>query len=336
MASKILLAVLAVVAVAAALVVLLYSYSIYSGIGFLLNPPEGLSVGYILLIAFILGILHGITPDEHTWPITFSYAVGSYSTKKGMKAGFTFSAGFTMQRALLTTLGFVGLAAIYKAYDLNGPVYIAVGVAMLVAGAYVLNRMRDLHIPFDLLLGGKSHHSTKSAIMHVHEREREIPARMALVHGLIAGFGFGAYATIITFVLAPQVPGIIYAPLVGAAFGIGTMVLQVAFGAIFATLAKTKKISDKEVAAIGRKTAGNTLFYGGIAFAAIGALIIMFPLVDGLAISTGNPIPNLDSVSVATFLVIFVVGVIGFGSLASAMRAAMRKPNSRKPGGRRG
>jgi len=41
-------------------------------------------------------MLHGITPDEHTWPITFSYAVGEYSTRGGMKAGFLFSLGFTI------------------------------------------------------------------------------------------------------------------------------------------------------------------------------------------------------------------------------------------------
>lgn len=77
----------------------------------LLNPPAGLTLLTILSVAFILGLLHGATPDEHTWPITFSYAVGSYSTKRGMKAGFVFSLGFMVQRALLTTLGFLGLAA---------------------------------------------------------------------------------------------------------------------------------------------------------------------------------------------------------------------------------
>jgi len=80
----------------------------------LLNPPSGLHLGEILLISFILGILHGATPDEHTWPITFSYAVGKYSTRGGMKTGFLFSLGFTAQRALLTTLGYLGLAQIYN------------------------------------------------------------------------------------------------------------------------------------------------------------------------------------------------------------------------------
>ena len=109
-------------------------------LAYILNPTAGLTLGAIVLISFILGILHGTTPDEHTWPITFSYAVGSYSTSKGMKAGFVFSAGFTLQRAFLTTLGFLGLAAIYKAYNLDGPVYVIVGIVMAIAGAYILNK----------------------------------------------------------------------------------------------------------------------------------------------------------------------------------------------------
>ncbi|MCL5412419.1 MAG: hypothetical protein M1474_02135, partial [Candidatus Marsarchaeota archaeon] len=42
-------------------------------------------------------------------------------------------------------------------------------------------------------------------------------------------------------------------------------------------------------------------------------------------ISTGNPIPNLDAVGVATFLVLFVVGVIGIGSLVLGFREMSKK-----------
>ena len=48
-----------------------------------------------LITAFALGLVHGITPDEHTWPITFSYAVASHSTKRGLLAGLIFSVAFT-------------------------------------------------------------------------------------------------------------------------------------------------------------------------------------------------------------------------------------------------
>ncbi|GGT90372.1 hypothetical protein GCM10007116_05230 [Sulfodiicoccus acidiphilus] len=235
-----------------------------------------------------------------------------------MKAGFLFSTGFTAQRALLTTLGFVGLAAFYQRYNLDGPVYIVVGVVMAVAGSYVL-KGRYIHLPVDKLLGGNPHHtSSASRVSEDMAHNREVPLKMTVLHGLIAGFGFGAYATIVTFVLAPQVPSVVYAPLPGAMFGLGTMSMQILFGAAFANLARIKKLTQEEISIIGRSTAGRTLYYGGIAFMFIGLLIVAFPLLDQLSISTGNPIPNLDAVNVGFVLVVSVVGVIGVGSLVKS------------------
>lgn len=307
----------------AAIIIFYNIGSIIPGIQYILNPTGQIVLANIILISFVLGLLHGITPDEHTWPITFSYAVGSYSSKKGMKAGFAFSSGFTIQRAFLSTIGFLGLAYIYKQYNLDGPVYVFVGIAMAIAGMYILNKKIDLHLPFDHLLGSKLHSKT-AEIKKISTSPKEVPLKMAVVHGLIAGFGFGAYATIIVFILAPQVPGLIYAPLPGLFFGLGTMVMQIIFGAVFALLARIKSLTEKQVSYVGRKTAGRTLLFGGIAFAVIGALIVGFPFIDNIAISTGNPIPNLDSLGVSTLLVLIVVGVIGMSSLVLGFREIMK------------
>ncbi len=296
-------------------------------LAYILNPTAGLTLGAIVLISFILGILHGTTPDEHTWPITFSYAVGSYSTSKGMKAGFVFSAGFTLQRAFLTTLGFLGLAAIYKAYNLDGPVYVIVGIVMAIAGAYILNKKIDLHLPLDRLFGSKRH-TVKAERSPMHD----VPVRMAFVHGLIAGWGFGAYATIITFILAPQVPGLLYAPIPGLFFGLGTMMMQIIFGAIFANVARIKRLTEQQIRFIGRRTAGRTLFYGGFIFSIIGLLIVFFPVIDNWAISTGNPIPNLDSIGVATMLVLIVVGIFGIGNVILSFYEIMKNKATKRPG----
>ncbi len=304
----------AMAAVAIALIVLFYMSGIRLSLNYILNPPSELPIIAILAISLILGIMHGATPDEHTWPITFSYAVGSYSTRKGMKAGLAFSSGFTLQRAILTTLGFIGLAAIYKTYNLDGPVYIIVGIVMAVAGAYILRKRIYLHLPIDRILGSGGHRSIISSKAST-ESPKPVSLKMAVLHGLVAGWGFGAYATIITFILAPQVPGLIYAPLPGLFFGLGTMLMQIIFGGLFANLARLKKLSVEQITYVGRKTAGRTLFYGGILFAVIGALIVAFPVLDTIALSTDNPIPNLDSIGVATVLVLLVVGVVGVGSL---------------------
>lgn len=33
------------------------------------SPHHGLSFGIVIVTAFLLGVVHGVTPDEHTWPI---------------------------------------------------------------------------------------------------------------------------------------------------------------------------------------------------------------------------------------------------------------------------
>ena len=294
-------------------------------ISFLLSPPSGLSLSVILIVSYVLGLLHGATPDEHTWPITFSYAIGSYSTKRGMKAGFLFSLGFTLQRALLTTLGYLGLAYFYMKYNLDGPVYIIVGFVMAIAGSYIL-KGRYIHIPIDVALGSKLHHTDEAKRIPLHEvHEKEIPLKMTIVHGLIAGFGFGAYATIITFILAPQVPSLIYAPLPGLMFGLGTMTMQVLFGAAFATILRLKKLTEDKIKVIARRSAGRTLYYGGIAFMLIGLLVILIPPLDSFAISTGISVPNLSALDIGLILVLLVVGVIGIWGLLKSYREVVRE-----------
>ncbi|MGC9112826.1 hypothetical protein [Acidilobus sp.] len=287
-------------------------------IEWLLNPPQGLSLGMILLISYVLGLLHGATPDEHTWPITFSYAVGKYSIKGGMKAGFLFSLGFTLQRALLTTLGFLGLAYFYQKYNLDGPIYVVVGIVMAIAGSYIL-KGKYLHLELDRLLGSRTH-GRAAERKNIYEQLRDVPLKMTIVHGLIAGFGFGAYASVITFILAPRVGSLLYAPLPGVMFGLGTMTMQIIFGAAFASLARLKGLGEEGVKRLGAVTAGRTLYYGGIAFVVIGLLIALFPTIDYLALSTGVPIPNLDAVNVGLVLVLTVVGGIGIGSMIKAYR----------------
>ena len=288
----------------------------------ILHPTSGLAIPVILGIALILGMLHGLTPDEHTWPITFSYSIGSYSTRGGMRAGFTFSGGFTVQRTILAAFGFAGLATVYEAYNLDGYVYVIVGIGMLLAGYYLL-KGTDVHIPLDRLLGGKEHHTTKAERLPMHESEdraKPVPLKMAAAHGFIAGWGIGAYASIIVFILAPQMPNIFYAALVGTAFGIGTMFMQIIIGSVFANIMRVKKLTVEQIKYVGRSAAARTLYLGGLAFAAIGALIVAFPFIDSLAISTGNPVPNLSSIDVSSVLVLLTVGVIGFGNLYMGYR----------------
>ena len=101
-----------------------------------------------VIYSFLFGLLHGILPDEHTWPITFSYAIGGASGKQGMKAGLYFSATFTVQRMLISELAYLALAPFLLLPIVNGIVYVVVGIAMSAAGALVLrqNLHPNLHI----------------------------------------------------------------------------------------------------------------------------------------------------------------------------------------------
>jgi len=108
------------------------------------------------------------------------------------------------------------------------------------------------------------------------------------------------------------------------------MLMQIIFGIAFASLARARKLSEKDISYIGRQTGGRTLYYGGMLFAAVGALVIAFPAIENVAVSTGNPIPNLNVVGLSTILVLVVVGIIGFGNLVYALARAgrARKKNS--------
>ena len=59
---------------------------------------------YLLAGCFGLGLLHGIVPDEHTWPITFAYSVGTTTGRGGIRAGAWFSLAFTAQRAMMSVI----------------------------------------------------------------------------------------------------------------------------------------------------------------------------------------------------------------------------------------
>jgi predicted membrane protein len=303
-------------------------------LGFLLNPPTGLAIPVILGLSFLLGLLHGGTPDEHTWPITFSYSIGTYSTRGGAKAGLIFSTGFTIQRAILTSLGFLGLAAVYEKYNLDGPVYVAVGVVMLLAGWYLLQGS-DMHLPLDHVLerllgpflGDHGHHRSRVERRATPESgARPIPLKMAMVHGFVAGWGVGGFAAILIFVLAPQMPNVGWAALVGVMFGLGTLVMQVLTGALFALLARRRGLAPEQIQRLGHDTASRTLYWGGLTFAVAGLVITLIPWLNTYVLPTGNPIPNLNAIGYPTVLIIVVVGLIGGGTLYRNYHRLIQEP----------
>ncbi|HKS59911.1 MAG TPA: hypothetical protein VJS68_03945 [Thermoplasmata archaeon] len=235
---------------------------------------------YLLAGCLGLGMLHGLIPDEHTWPITFAYSVGSATGRGGMKSGAWFSLAFTAQRAMMsmvvflvfyTVLGTWGLSLATQDRSVNGPVYLAVGLAMAVAGFLILrDKIPHLH-PFMRLsrqdlskhLGPSGARAAASGI---------VPRHWCLIHGFISGFGTDSsilstwiYLTTIPLIASLGLWQIGWLP--GALFGLGTFVVLMLIGFFFGeTLQISKRVGPNRVAQFGRLAGARTLFYGGIAF----------------------------------------------------------------------
>ncbi|MEM3684829.1 MAG: hypothetical protein QXT39_04120 [Conexivisphaerales archaeon] len=306
---------------------LLLSFDI---LGYLYSPSVTNAIG-ALIVAFLLGLAHGITPDEHTWPITFSYSVGSYSSKGGIKSGLLFSTGFTIQRAVMSEIAYLGLALIFTIPIVEPLTYIIVGIVMFLSGAYILKSSRYFHTHFlekflhHHIIGKTDHVEEEHKVPSELDEPRPVPTKMTLVHGVIAGFGFGAYATIVYFTLAPAMPSAYFGFLPGLFFGLGTMIMQIIFGFSFGKWIQRKKLGIKEIGYVGRKTGGRTLYYGGVAFAVVGILLLFFPAIDSFSITTPILVHNLHELGAGFFLVVLTVGAIGSVSYVKSMREVLAK-----------
>ena len=258
-----------------------------------------------LTYSFLFGLLHGILPDEHTWPITFSYAIGGGSGKEGMKAGLYFSAAFTVQRMLISELAYLALAPFLLLPMVNGVVYIVVGIAMSAAGALVLRQNRYPH----LHLLGHHHdagHQIESPSRLLKRRHTEPagsvatpPARWTLIHGFIAGFGFGGFSIFVNTVAAPAMSSAWLGFLPGLVFGLGTMIMLVVVGGLFgASLRWAHALTEQEIKQIGAQTGGRTLFFGGLLFGVAGVATLL-GLDRNLPIDPGYALIGLFMITIA-------------------------------------
>ncbi len=286
------------------------------------NPSHIIGWGTIVIMSLLLGMVHGITPDEHTWPITFSYAIGSYSTKRGLRSGLIFSLSFTLQRAIASELAFLGLYQLYATGWLNYAIYIVVGLLMAVSGLFIVRRRTILH--FDLPFLKQHHQGDKGAEAWLNDPKPWMPA----VHGFVAGWGFGAFALILYTVLAPATHSIAFAWIPGALFGIGTMIMQMLAGGLFGYIAQHKGLDQTAIRQISLKTAGNTLTWGGLAFILGGAVSLAVPDLGNSGITTGLHIHNLDTIGLPLILVIFSVVIVGLSTMVVETKKAAAKVNS--------
>lgn len=283
------------------------------------NPSHISGWLMIIVLSLLLGMVHGITPDEHTWPITFSYAIGSYSTKKGIRAGLIFSAAFTLQRAIASELAYLGLSRLFMFASINSYVYVLVGFLMAIAGFYIVKKKAILH--FDLPFFKTHKQSDNENESWFTDPRPWMPA----VHGFVAGWGFGAFALILYTILSPATHSAAFAWVPGALFGIGTLIMQVIAGGLFGYIANKKGLSQEAIRKVALKTAGNTLTLGGLAFILGGLFGIFLPKIADFGLTTGIHVHNLDHIGISFVLVIVSVVLVGVTTLIIETRAELKK-----------
>lgn len=277
------------------------------------NPTLlGLSVGLALATAFFLGMVHGITPDEHTWPITFNYAIGSYSVRGGLRAGLLFSLTFTLQRAIASELAYFAMADFLDGTRWNSVVYVVVGLVMLGSGVYILRSGRIPHLFHSHALDHEAVPATPTSL----------PTYMPLVHGFIAGWGTGAFALIVYTVLAPAMGSPDLAFLPGLLFGLGTMIMQMLLGSLFGAWMAHRKLDDRARIYVARKMAGRTLSGGGVSFTLAGLIGILDPRLLTGSVSTGAHVHNLAHLGIGFFLVLLLMAPIAGYSFWKSLREA--------------
>ncbi|MHB8451864.1 MAG: hypothetical protein ACYDAQ_15665 [Mycobacteriales bacterium] len=273
--------------------------------------PQHVGLALALLTAVLLGMVHGTVPDEHTWPITFSYAVGSYSTRGGARAGLTFSAAFTLQRALAAELAYFVLGGFQFASRWGYAVYAVVGLVMAGSGRLVLTRA----------------HQRRHDPVPPDRHSDRVVARLPALHGFLAGWGVGAFAAIVYTVLVPAMPSAWLGWAPGALFGLGTTITQVLMGAAFGGWMSRRRVSEPARRFLGQFVAGRTLLGGGVAFVVVALAGLTWPrTINRLAIRTGLHVHNLDRLDVGFFLAVPVVLAVAMAALRTGLRELRTAP----------
>jgi hypothetical protein len=155
-----------------------------------------------LLAVLLVGIVHGLKPDEHTWPITVSYGLMQRDVRGVMAAVSVFAGALTLVWTLMSALmgqlmGLLNIEALHPYVD------IIVGVTMIGVAAY-------------LVFGDHG----------AEEDVRTADYRMIWVHGLAAAFGGDfVIVLVLTAALVPAISsGLAF--LVGFTFGFGSWAAQ--------------------------------------------------------------------------------------------------------------
>jgi len=163
------------------------------------------ALGFLWPVAiFAIGVVHGLKPDEHTWPITISYGLMQKNLRKAMLSTAVFALALTLVWSALSALT-SQLFSFFRSYSLDPIVDVVVGVTMIGVASYLVLKEKDQ--------------------TEAHE-ESHADYKLIWIHGIAAAFG-GDFIVVLLLTLALfQSTGANAGFLVGLIFGLASWIAQ--------------------------------------------------------------------------------------------------------------
>ena len=158
---------------------------------------------YWPLAIFIIGIVHGLKPDGHTWPITVSYGIMQKNVKGVMASTGVFAGALTLVWTSLSALTGQVLS-FFENHDLDPIVDVIVGLTMIGVAAIFLIKNRD----------------------KVADKDDNPDYKLIWIHGLAAAFGGDFIVVLLLTVALSTLISVNLTFLIGLLFGIGSWIAQ--------------------------------------------------------------------------------------------------------------
>ena len=172
-------------------------------------------LGYLLPLAvFVVGIIHGLKPDEHTWPITISYAMMQRTVIDAVKSTVVFGMALTtVWTALSALVGQVmGLGLASGVF--NPQVDVVVGLTMIGVALFYLYKSKEKGPDAD---GGGT------AVASAPD------FKLIWIHGTAAAFGGDFFVVLLlsatAATISPGVPTFVVGLLFGTASTLAQLVI---------------------------------------------------------------------------------------------------------------
>ena len=196
--------------------------------------PDIIPIDYFSLLsaAFVLGMAHGLVPDEHSWPPLLAYAVGAKKDSDMIKAHVTFGLSHIITWIpLFAITAYVGEIVIKESHE---PVInIFAGAILIMLGFYSLTHPKHIHLDGEVEL-----------------------VRGPFVLGIVLGFAPCLFTLTMLGLLLFYKSGIILSVIAAIVNGIGTTIAVVVVGfgirqGVHAVEKKTKKDLCEKFGTIG-------------------------------------------------------------------------------------